>query len=44
MINSLQRPAGASLQLVPNSKFKIQNSQFKMRYTLWQTFRVYQSF
>ena len=33
-------PAGASLQLAPNSKFIIQNS----KYTLWQTFRVCQSF
>ena len=33
-------PAGASLQLVPNSKFIIHNS----KYTLWQTFRVCQSF
>ena len=48
-------PAGASLQLVPNSKFIIHNSKYPrwrklaacthtLRYTLWQTFRVCQSF
>ena len=42
--NGGEDSAGASLQIVPNSEFKIQNSQFKMRYTLWQTFRVCQSF
>ena len=29
--NSSEPPAGASLQLVPNSKFKIQNSKFKIQ-------------